>query len=318
VRTGIISPRGWLLATLLAAAPGARGFERVVRQNFPVKPESRLAIDTHRGSIIIQTGAVSEIRVEIHIQPGSEKRDEGDAILQHLSLEMKSEQNTVTLFARDSADTRVRFVWEEKQKINMAYYILVPMDCSLQLKTADGGISVADLKAGLVAHAKRGPVVLKHIAGSVEADTDNAAIVLSHCDSSAKLTDTLGDIRAGTVAGFLEASNTSGDIDIQHAQGGAKVYANAGDITVGFEAGLTHDADIKTNGGAIFVRLDPLAHCTVRASSSPLGKVLTKVAMKVTSGGNKKSVLDADLNGGGPVLNLRAHGGYVEIDPPRI
>jgi len=306
------------MAAMLAFQPGLHAFERIVRQNFPVTPGSHLNIDTHRGSIIVQTGDVSEIRVEIHMQPGAEKREEGDAILQHLRLDMKSEQNTVTIFARNIAETRVRFVWEEKQKINMAYYLLVPFGCTLDLKTSDGGITVADLKASVVAHANRGAVVMKHIVGTVEADTDSASIVLSHCDSSAKLSNKLGDIRVGAVDGFLDASNTSGDIEIQHAQGGAKVYANAGDITVGFEAGLTKDADIKTNGGAIYVRLDPRTHCTIKASSSPLGKVISKVEMNITAGGNKKGLFEGDLNGGGPLVALHAHGGYVEIDPPRI
>jgi hypothetical protein len=311
-------PTGLVVAALLAVLPGLRAFERVVRQDFPVAAGSHLKIDTHRGSIIVSTGNVSVIRVEIHMQPGEEKRDEGDAILQHLRLDLTPGSNGLSIFARNIAETRARFVWEEKQKINLAYYILVPMDCALDLTTADGGITVDNLESTVSAHANRGAIVLKHIHGAVEAETETATVVVAHCDSDVTIKDKLGDIRLGTVEGLLTASNTSGDIEVQHAQGGAKIYANAGDITVGFSAGLKKDADLKTNGGAIYVRLDPLAHCRIEASSNPLGKVTSKVLFKITSGGNKKSALSGELNGGGPLLGLHAHGGYVEINPPRI
>jgi len=308
----------WVIAALLAMVPGLQAFERVVRQDFPVSAASHLKIDTHRGSLIITTGDVSVIRVEIHMQPGADKREEGDEILKHLHLELNPESNGLSIFARNIAETRVRFVWEEKQKINMAYYIMVPMDCRLDLRTADGGITVGDLHSSLTAHANRGAVVLKHIQGTIEAETDTASIIVAHCDADAKLTDKMGDIRAGTMEGMLTATNTSGDIEVQHAQGGAKIYANAGDVIIGFAAGVTKDADVKTNGGAIYVRIDPLTHCRIEASSNPLGKVTSKVLMNITSGGNKKSTLNGDMNGGGPLLGLHAHGGYVQIDPPRI
>jgi hypothetical protein len=309
---------GLVVAALLAAAPGLQAFERVIRQNFPVAPGSHLKIDTHRGSLIISTGDVSFIRVEIHMQPGADKREEGDEILQHLRLDLNPESNGLSIFARNIAETRVRFVWEEKQKINLAYYILVPKDCSLDLRTQDGGITVGDLHSTVSAHANRGAIALKHIQGAVEAETDTAAIIVAHCDSDVTIKDNLGDIRLGTVDGVLTASNTSGDIEVQHAQGGAKLYANAGDITIGFAAGVTKDAEVKTNGGSIYVRLDPLTHCRIDASSNPLGKVTSKVAFKLTSGGNKTSALGGEMNGGGPLLGLHAHGGYVEINPPRI
>jgi len=309
---------GLTLVALLTVVPGLRAFERVVRQDFPVGAGSHLKIDTHRGSIIITTGSVSFIRVEIHMQPGAQDRQEGDAILEHLRLDLNPEANGLFIFARNIAETRVRFVWEEKQKINLAYYIMVPMDCALDLRTQDGGITVGDLQSTLSAHANRGAIVLKHIHGAVEAETETASIVMSHADSNVTATDKLGDIRLGTVDGFVTASNTSADIDVQHVQGGAKIYANAGDINVGFAAGVQKDADFKTNGGAIYVRLDPLAHCRIEATSSPLGKVTTKVRLNITAGGNKQSALSGELNGGGPLLSFHAHGGYVEINPPRI
>jgi hypothetical protein len=308
---------GLVVAALMTALPGLRAFERVVRQNFPVAAGSHLKIDTHRGGIIVSTGDVSAIRVEIHLQPGADTREECDKILRHLRLDLTPESNGLSILARNIVETRVRFVWEEKQKISLAYYILVPKDCALDLTTADGGITVDNLESTVSAHANRGAVVLKHIRGAVDAETETGTVVVAHCDAGVTIKDKLGDIRLGTVEGLLTASNTSGDIEVQHAQGGAKLYANAGDITVGFSAGLKKDADITTNGGSIYVQLDPLARCRIDASSNPLGKVTTKVVFKITSGGNKTGALGGELNGGGPLLALHAHGGYVEINPPR-
>jgi hypothetical protein len=42
------------------------------------------------------------------------------------------------------------------------------------------------------------------------------------------------------------------------------------------------------------------------------------VQLKITAGGNKQGALSGELNGGGPLLSFHAHGGYVEINPPRI
>lgn len=306
-----------ILAALAALPAGAFGYERVIRQDFPVAAHCSLKIDTYRGAISVTTADTPVIRVEIHLLPGAKDRKEADRILTSFDYDLKQDGNQVTIVARNPKETRVRFLWEESQRINVGYYLLVPKSCAVDLKTADGGVTVGDLEASATVRAHKGVIYLKHIDGDIDAETQEADIVISRGGANAKIADKQGNIRSGSILGKLDVTDLNGDIDIQRALGEVKAYDNAGDISIGLGPKVGGDVKVDTNGGTITVRLDPKSVCTLHGSSG-WGHVRTKIPIQVTLGGNGKSVLQGDFNGGGPVLTLHASGGHVEIVPPRI
>lgn len=307
-----------LFVLLVAAAiPASVAAERTVRLAFPVEAGATLKMDTYRGSIDIQRATDDQIHVEAHIDPGTSDKAESEKMLARMQLEIKQVGDTVSVIERNPRETGVRFLWEGMENVSLAYFILVPQGCNLDITTNDGGITIGNLTGRVTARAKKGAIFLRRIDGDVHAETDHGDIILSHCTGTASLKAFIGNIRAGTIIGRADVQTTNGDIDVQHALGGLNAIAEVGDVTADFPAALSGDSSIKTNGGAITVRIDPKARCYVQASSV-WGRVRTTLPIAVESGGNDKRNLAGRLNGGGPRMVIHADGGQVHIDPPRI
>lgn len=308
------------LFLLAAAAPPLRAAERVEREDYPAPPGATLKLDTYRGGIDVRDSPDDRIHVEIYEDPGTDDPAEMSRILGRLQIARRQEGTDISIVIRNETETGVRFVWQGQEKISLSCILRVPRVCNLDLATNDGGVSV-DSSTTLVgrvrARAHKGTVFFRFVDGDIVASTDNGDMVLSRCQGSVDLKAYVGNIRIGTVRGRAVLRTINGNIELQHPFGGVEASAEAGDITVELPRSFDRESSIRTNSGAITVRLDPAAHCLVRASSV-WGHVRTALPFAVESGGDGKRSLVGRLNGGGALLVLHANGGQVRIDPPRI
>ncbi len=302
---------------LVALALPASAFEKYARKTYAVKPDCTLKIDTYRGSIEVEESEEPEIRINIRIGVANAKdQAEADRILEALHLESKQEGNVVMITATNPSETRVRFTWNDKNLIDLAYSISVPKQCNVDLISRDGSVTVANLDGKHTARTTKGTIYFRRTEGSVTAIAQEGDIIVSRCSGDLMATTTRGVVRIGWVGGKAKLRNSSGDVEIQNAVGGLDAHCEAGDATVGFPKEITGDAKVSTNGGSIFARIDPDAHCAVDASSSPLGHVDCTLPMTVES--SSRTGLSAKLNGGGAKISLSASGGHVKIDSAAV
>jgi hypothetical protein len=302
---------------VLAAAPDGRAFDRTVARTFPAGPGCVLHLDTYRGGIELKPVAEPEIRIEVSLAVLLDDGKVANQVLDRLQLDLHQNGPTVSVVARNPSETRMRFVWEEKQRIRISYVVSVPPGCTVEIEDNDGDIVIGDLTGRTSVHDHLGQISFRHVYGDIAATTDHGDIIGSHCVGAATLKSNGGMVRVGTIEGAADFHTTNGDIEVQHALGGITAFAEAGDITSGFGKGFSRDAKFTTNGGAITLYLDPAAHCTL-AASSVWGHVSTALPFAVQSGGSGRKTLNGQLNGGGPLLTVHADGGQVLISPPRI
>ena len=288
--------------------------DREFTRTFPVHLGCTLQLDTYRGSIAVVESDQSEVQVTLHMEIGSGNAEEAERVFGAVQLEAAEANNTVTVRARNPGETRVRFVWNDKYQIDLAWRITVPRRCNVDLATHSGGITVGSLTGQVRARTETGTVFLKRIDGAVEASTEVGDVVISRCSGAAKVRVLRGMIRVGTMGGFTDLKNTTGDVEVLAARGGITASAEAGDVLVGFPRDTAGDAHLSTSGGSIHVKIDPAANCTVNASSV-WGRVESLLPMTVVSGANGKSKLAGRLGQGGPVLTFHANGGHVKIAP---
>jgi DUF4097 and DUF4098 domain-containing protein YvlB len=313
----VVTYRALVSTTLLGLSliPTARAAERVVQRSFSVQPGAELVVDTYRGSIEVEESDESEVRVRATLV--SDLRDEREAnrAFDALQLEMKPEGNRVAVSAKNPRQTQVRFVWNEKEQLELAYLITVPRQCSVNLATANGAILVGSLAGKIVARTDAGTITLRRIDGSIQATTKTGDIVISRCSGDVALSALRGNLRVGPVGGRAELKTATGDIEVQAIRGSLRATAGDGDVTAGFAAGLNADSLIETAAGNIGVKLDPAANCNLTASSV-WGKVECTVPFAVLkSGGSGKGKFSAEINRGGPLVTLHASGGHVKIEP---
>ena len=307
-----MSVRTCIYFLLLAVLPCTRAVEREVVRTFPVQPGCTLKIDTYRGNITVTESDALEIAVAVHLEIGADTEEEADRIRDALSLEFAAENNTVAVRARNPRETRVRFVWRDKNQIDLDYKILVPRQCHVDLVTRSGGITVGNLTGRHVARTETGTIFFRRIEGAVDARTEIGDVIVSRCSGPVTVRVLRGTIRVGTIGGWADLKNDSGDIEVLAARGGLVADCAAGDVSVGFPKGVSGESRVNTAGGGIFAKIDPAADCLVDAASV-WGHVESKLPLVIESGAPGKSRLTGRLNAGGPRLTLRASGGHVKI-----
>ena len=228
------------------AALAGRAAEREFTRTFPVQPGCTVKLDTYRGSIVVVESDQAEVQVTLQMEIRSDEAEAAARVFGAVQIDAAEADNTVTLRARNPRATRVRFVWNDKLQIDLAWRITVPRRCNVDLATRAGAITVGNLTGRVVARTETGTIFLKRIDGSIDASTEVGDVVISRCSGPAKVRVLRGTIRAGTMGGFADLQNTTGDVDVLAARGGIKASAEAGDVLVGFPRGTTGAASLYT------------------------------------------------------------------------
>jgi DUF4097 and DUF4098 domain-containing protein YvlB len=306
---------GILLFLSMAAVPASSAAERVLNQNFAVVgPECSLSVDLYRGGIVVEESDESGIRVSVRLENELDEERESKRVLENVKVDLKQDANGVFVTVRNPIAAAPHFAWRDRADVEVAVLVSVPRRCNLNLVTVTGSIQVGNLAGAMRARAESGTVSVRHIDGSVNAFVAVGDVLVARCSGAVTLVSARGNVRVGTAGGQADLKASNGDIEIQDAKGGLKAEVTAGDAVVGFTRGLTAGADIRTSAGNILVTLDPAVACGVDASSV-WGRVETKLPVAADSGASGKNKLTGRINGGGPLLKLRANGGHVRIQP---
>ena len=306
--------RARLLITFLFFAFAARGLEREVARAFPVKSGAQLNVEFFRGAITVDESDGREINVAAHLEMKTESAAVADRLEAALHLEISADGNTVNVRAGDPVGRGVHLSLDDDPPVDVDLRIVVPRECSVNLTTRDGSITVGNLAGRIVARTTTGNIFLKRIEGSIDARAQAGDVTISRCSGEVAASTAKGSIRVGTVGGRAELKNTNGDIEVLAARGGLEATADAGDVTVGFPRGVAGDANVRTGFGNVLAKIDPAANCLVDASSF-WGHVQNTLPLTIESGGNGKGKLVGRLNRGGARLTFSANGGHVKIEP---
>ncbi len=299
----------WVTA-VWASALGAAGRE-IVRA-FPVQPGAALKLDSYRAIVTVEESERPEIRVAIVMDVEADTEKAARRLREGVRIEFEAEGNTVAIRTTNPRETGVRFDWGEEDRVDLIYRITVPRECSVDLRATEGNFVVGSLSGRMKARLGTGPIFFRRIDGSVEAQTDVGDIVVSRCSGAVTARVRQGSIRLGTIGGAVDARNSTGDIEIMTALASATAAAEVGDITVGFGPQLSGDSRLSVSGGNVFAKIHSAAACRIEASAT-WGRVECALPLEIASGATGQRRLTGRLNGGGPLVSLRASGGSVKI-----
>lgn len=286
--------------------------QRVETQNFVLPVGGKLIVDTYRGAIDIKAGEGREVAISMSMFSGKKDKSEASEALDRVKFDFTQEGSHVVLKARNPFETGVKFVWEDETNIDIRITVTVPEDCDLDLRTRDGGITVGNIRGEMKATTEVGSIFFRSIDGDILAKAQSGNVVVSRCTGSVDLRTGQGDVRIGTVGGRARLETVNGDIEVQTAHDVVEANVADGNIEAGF-AVITGKSKIRTKFGDIVARINPAEACTISARAR-WGRVDDRLSIHAINGGNGRSRLSGDYNGGGPLIDLRASGGTVRID----
>jgi hypothetical protein len=259
----------------------------VLEQHLPVRPGGRLLVDVHDADVRVTTGGGGTAAVQLY----ASARDEawGRDVVERMRFAIDTENGDLIIEA-DDPHIEERD-WRRHHGVGVEVRVTIPTRFDADVRSGDGDISLGDLEGRVHLHSSdgdlhvgtlRGPEIkLRTSDGDVYAVGLEAPTILLHTSD--------GDVEARGVTGALEAATGDGDIMLRLL--GARetrVRSGDGDVTVYLAGPLGFELDLRAED----VSLDP-------------GFRL--------DGSRSAGSLRGPLNGGGPVLAVRASDGTVRL-----
>ena len=258
---------------------------RTDRSEFPVNPTGHLTVDTEFGTIHIETTDEDHINIAGTKEWKAKLRELRSKSAKWISelpgdLEVTTKHEKVD--TKSDIRVEVKFKrgqehWQEGLKwFTVDVRVTVPRQYSVTLKTASSGdIHVDNLMGTVSAEVLDGNLHLSEIQGEVWGKTrKNGDITLKGCQSSVNLTAVMGDIRA-------EMTTQPQHPWTLHTAGG-------GEIDVTLHPNIAVDVDAQTQGN---ISND----------------------FSIQSHRDVENRLKGSVNGGGPLLKLRATAGEIRL-----
>jgi hypothetical protein len=265
------------------------GTETHVCKSFTAQPKGKLVADVESTDLEVVTA--DQNRVDIVLQ----RKVSGGTQAQAEEL-LKAHQ--VSLFRKDNeihiqAHTGREIQWA---RLQARLRVTVPKQFAVALQSTSGDAALTGLQGQLDLRTDSGDLALKAIQGPVTVRTSSGDIRAKACADTFDLEADSGDLDLADFTGpSIRVRTSSGDISVKWAvppKADSSLHATSGDITVKLPAASALNLDVATNSGDISAS-DSLA-------IARQGKV-------------SENSLRGTLNGGGPLLSLRATSGDIHI-----
>jgi Toastrack DUF4097 len=189
------------------------------------------------------------------------------------------------------------------------------------LETSGGEIEAGMVEGAVQAATKGGDILLRGATGPVRAETAGGQIQIGQCDSTIRAETAGGSIRLYGARGFVQAGTAGGSIDLYGMQSAVRAATAAGRIFAEINASLKNFApsQLETSVGDVQVFLPPDLPLNLDVSiEQAFGhRIVSDFPIRIQ--GDEETFrqrtqrAEAELNGGGKVLRIRAVTGNIEI-----
>ena len=308
------------LALLVAAAPAALA-EGEMSQSFDLAPGGRFELDTANGHVeVVGTGRDGVRMTVVSRQQDPERDYEFDYEVRdglvRISVDKLGRGGS---FWRLTNRNSLRFRIEVPRRTDVLVdtsggrIVVDGIDGEVEMDTSGGPITGIGIDGPVVADTSGGGITLERIRGDVVADTSGGSIQIEDVVGDVEADTSGGSIRIDEVQGSVSADTSGGSIRVGGVTGEVLADTSGGTVSVAFDGRNIEGASLSSSGGGVRVQIDPAASFSIDAAASG-GSIECDIPIEVR-GKVSKYRLSGDVNGGGPLLTLRASGGTIRIEP---
>ena len=311
-----------LLAVVFSVA--AQDMDEVIEKSFKVGEGGLLTVNSDMGAIEVETASGSTLDAKVIRRLDGWSRSEAEEFLKNFQVEFSQSGKDVSVTAKYRGRRS-----DHHGNLQVRFLFRVPSKYNVNLNTAGGSISVADLEGKVEAETAGGSLSFGNIKGPVNGRTAGGSISLDGGTGVVDVRTSGGSINIGDVDGDLNARTAGGSISIDRAKGNVIAETSGGSIRVDEVMG---NIDASTSGGSVQASISqqPKGDCRLETSAGSVTVYLAdNVAVDVDAraswgriesdfpiGGGadtEESSLHGKINGGGPKLVLRSSSGKVKI-----
>jgi len=306
---------GLLLALTVFVLPAQAVIDRVIDKTFDVKSGAiTVRAETFSGGITVTPSDEPQVRVTVRQTVEATDEKAAEKLLAGLDVSLEQSAADVVVLKIHPRHA-VRWTWQNWSPASLAIEIRTPHSCHLDLQSQEGAITVAALKGNVRARTAAGTIFIGEIDGEIAATNGRGDISITACNGPLKLLAKNGNVLIGRSGARAELSAVDGLIEVQAARGPVIARGNRTDIKVSFVHPLQEASDLNADGGDVTVGFDPRSAATLNARASKFGSVRVRdLTITPVKGKSGDSALTGTLNGGGPLIKIRASGGNVRLN----
>jgi Toastrack DUF4097 len=206
-------------------------------------------------------------------------------------MEFQAEASGTSLYVESTGPQVERWEWSDHRGYTATVVVGVPPALDIAVRTGDGDITAKRLT---------GRVALSSADGDVGIDSaEGDALNVSTAD---------GDIRIDRLStGQAQISTADGDISLDDVRAPLAVSTGDGDIRIIFAE--ANEATVSTGDGDVVL----FVPSTLRASFRLVGEDLNITPGMELRGRLRDDMIEGDLNGGGPQIEVRTGDGSVTL-----
>lgn len=266
---------------------------------FAVSGSPTVTLDTFDGAIEVHSWDRNEVEVVV------DKQAQDDALLGRIVVEPSQDGNRVTLRVRGPANaSRSGVVIGVSLSPRANLRVALPKTATLELKSADGTISVEDVAGVMALQSGDGAIVGTRLTGDIRARTDD------------------GSIRLREITGKIDVETLDGNITVNGTLTHLRAKTGDGSVRIGAETGsaLADDWLVETGDGSVELRLPRGAAMNVDAStsdgvirSSYPGLTVPERSADERARDDRRE-LKATLGSGGHTLRVRTGDGTIRFE----
>ncbi len=303
---------------------------QTIKKTFNVRPGGQLTLNSQFGTIDVKVNSRNQVSCiatkavdpNINMTIGGLTRSELDRLLQEALADFE------VTFSPTGSDVLIQgkfkrgweywvrhpyatILW---MKLKIDFQVTVPRQYNVDLKTgSSGNIRVENIGGKLNAITDYGDIQLGSVTGAVNAKTGSSGnITLKACQSTVEAKSDYGDIQLGNVTGAVNAkTGSSGNITLKGCQSTVEAITDYGDIRSEMTKQMTRPWTLQTSSsGGIVVVLLPNVAIDVDARTSSSGSVSSDFRVQ---GSISENSIKGTINGGGPLLKMRASYGDIYL-----
>ena len=293
-----------LALTLAATAHAGSGLRDEIVDTFAVKPGGTLNFDSDLANVEITTSDSDTLRAEFVREFKVGTAQEADALRQKLTVEMAKNDNGVKVTVRWAGGRNDN----ERRKVRLDFRIAMPHKFNLDLRTC-GSAKVGDVDGTVQARMLGGSMRLGNVTGPVTVKSEGGSLSLGNVGGDLDAKSYGGSVAAGHVNGRVKAVAEGGSIAITEASDSIEARAAGGSVAAYISKQPRGDSKLIAEAGNVELRLPESIAVNIDASCSA-GRLSSDFSLY---GHQDENRLKGAINGGGPLVMLRASAGNIYL-----
>jgi Toastrack DUF4097 len=294
-----------LLSGIFAVTSFAGSITRdQIEESYKVVPGGTLSVDSDLASLEVTTSETDILRANFTRDLKVSTPQEAEALRQKLAFETHKTDNGVQVIVRWKGARNDR----DRNRVQLVCRITMPRKYNLDLRTVGSG-KVDNLDGTVKAVMLGGSLRLKNVSGPVTAKAEGGSVSVDDVGGDLDAKAEGGSVSAGRVNGRVTVLAEGGSVSIKEASDSIQARAEGGSVAAYISKQPRSDSKLIADAGNVELRLPESISINLDAACSA-GRLSSDFSLNFHQDNEHWR---GPVNGGGPLVMVRASAGNVHI-----